>query len=183
MIFRILLLILTFLPLTGCDQFDPAIFKQGLFNQGQDKTSKKINNSERKKKTKTLPAVQVSTVKKRNLSYSATITGTLEANRSVKIFNQIEGLLIKLPFYEGDEVKKDQIIALLDKTLTQLELNKALVSEKQSSVNLNRITKLVPKNLVSQDELSQARTLLAIAKTETQKQNFHIQLLRHPSLD
>lgn len=158
MLLRLLFLILTFSLLIGCDQYWPAAFKATKVKQAK------------KKLHKPLPAVHVTNVKKRTLSFTAIITGTLEANRSVKIFNQIEGLLIKLPFYEGDLVKKNQIIALLDKTLTQLELNKAKVSEKQSFVNLNRIKKLIPKNLVSQDEVSQAETLLAIAKTETLKQ-------------
>jgi RND family efflux transporter MFP subunit len=170
MLIRLLFLILTFSLLMSCDQYWPTVFSQNIFNQLTGKQDKKNSAPKKKKPQKILPAVQITTVKKRSLSYSAVITGTLEANRSVKIFNQIEGLLIQLPFHEGDKVKKDQIIALLDKTLIQLELNKAKVSEKQSSVNLNRIKRLVPKNLVSQDELSQVKTLLAIAKTETQKQ-------------
>jgi membrane fusion protein, multidrug efflux system len=160
--FRFILLILTINLLIGCDQYWPAASKQ----KQPGKNTASVSN----KYPKVLPAVQTSTVKKRNLSFSAIITGTLEVNRDVKIFNQIEGLLIKLPFHEGDRVKKNQTIALLDKTLIQLELNKAIVTEKQSSLNLNRIKKLIPKNLVSEDEVSQAETLLALARNETKKQ-------------
>ncbi len=162
MLFRFIVLIVSISLLTGCDQFWPLASKQKPSDQMSDSLSKKA--------AKALPAVQMSTAKKRSLSFSAVISGTLEANRRVKIFNQIEGLLIKLPFHEGDRVKKNQIIASLDKTLMQLELNKAIVKEKQSSVNLNRIKKLIPKNLVSEDEVSQAETLLALARNETRKQ-------------
>ncbi|MFK5893699.1 MAG: efflux RND transporter periplasmic adaptor subunit, partial [Pseudomonadota bacterium] len=161
--FRFILLILTFLLLIGCEQYWP-------FATNQQQSKSQVANNKTKKLPKPLPVVHVSTVKKRNLSFSAIITGTLEAKRRVKIFNQIEGVLIKLPFYEGDRVKKNQNIALLDKTLVQLELNKAIVNEKQSSINLNRIKKLIPKNLVSQDEISQAKTLLSLARNETKKQ-------------
>ncbi len=147
--------------LTGCDQF--SFFSINKENNTQSKTDSK-------KRAKSLPIVVLSTVKNRKLSYSSIITGTLKAKRSVKVYNQIKGLLIDLPFYEGDKVKKGLVIARLDKTLIQLELNQAIVKEKQASVNLSRIKKLVPRNLVSEDEVSQSKTIYAIATHETKKQ-------------
>ncbi|MFK5984479.1 MAG: efflux RND transporter periplasmic adaptor subunit [Pseudomonadota bacterium] len=167
MLFRFLILLVFLLPLQSCDQF-----WQTLSNKESSlKNSKeKIAQTSNKRSQKSLPVVQVTTVKNRALSFSTTLTGTIEAKRQVKIFNQIEAVLIKLPFYEGQQVKNNQTIALLDKTLVQLEVDKAIVLEKQSSLNLNRIKKLIPKNLVSKDEVSQAETLYAIAKTERKKQ-------------
>ena len=158
----VLIVFISAFSLSGCDQFN-------LFSTHNKSSSEPKKLSKRSKRS--LPIVLLEQVQNRNLSYSSLITGTLQAKRSVKIYNQIKGLLIRLPFYEGDIVKKNQTIALLDKTMVQLELNKATVKEKQSSLNLNRIKKLVPKNLISKDELSQAKTLLALAVQETKKQS------------
>ncbi len=159
---RLTIILLSFLLLHSCDSSWENFFNDSIKKQ-------KNNASAIKKPSKILPIVHVSNVKNRALSFSTTIIGTIEAQRRVKIFNQIEGMLIKLPFHEGQYVKKNQTIAALDKTLIQLELDKALVLEKQSILNLNRIKKLIPKNLVSKDEVSQAETLAAIAKTGRQK--------------
>jgi|GEM_PF-4118129 len=80
-----------------------------------------------KKSKKRLPVVYSSVVKEQTLTTETTVTGTLEANRHVNVFNQSEGMLIKLPFREGDRVKKGQIIARLDDTLIKIDNRKAIV--------------------------------------------------------
>ncbi len=110
--------------------------------------------------------VEVDRAVRSSLSARFTITGTLEATREVQIFNQEIGTIIELPFSEGDRVKEGDKLARLDDALIRAQLDKATATHKQAEVDLNRLTKLIKRNLASQDEVAQARTALELARAE-----------------
>ncbi|PVV16429.1 MAG: efflux transporter periplasmic adaptor subunit [gamma proteobacterium symbiont of Ctena orbiculata] len=92
--------------------------------------------------------------------------GTLKPRQSVRIFNQEEGRVTELPFFEGDEVAKGVAIVILDEELLKAELEKALATAKQMQLNLKRQEELAKRLAVSQDDLAQARTDLRVAEAE-----------------
>ena len=119
-----------------------------------------------KKRKKTPHLVETAQANIKPISITKTLPGTLETIRSIKIFNQEEGLLIRLPYYEGDPVKKGDLLARLDDALVEADLNKARASLKQAELDLKRLKDLVPRRLASEDEIAKAKTAVDIAQSE-----------------
>src|SRR5574344_441731 len=106
-----------------------------------------------------------------DIQNSVTATGTIEPVTSVTVGTQVSGIVSKLYVDYNTVVKKGQIIAELDKTNLESELNtaKANLSSAQStlsyeSVNYNRYNTLYHKGLVSADDYDNA--LLSFKKAK-----------------
>jgi len=93
-------------------------------------------------------------------------TGTLRARREVKIHTQEDGQVIKLPYFEGDPVKKGAVVARLDDKLLLAQLARAQATLQQAEQDLNRTKNLFKKKLVSDEELNRAQTALEVAKAD-----------------
>ena len=100
------------------------------------------------------------------ISVKQTITGTLQAIRKVRIINQVQGLLTALPVYPGDIVKQGQVLVQLDDSLLKAEVKKAEATLNQAKVDYRRLKDLAPRNLASESEVAQARTLNDIAMAD-----------------
>ena len=137
------LLPLLLLLLTGCDQTQQAASR-----------------------TPTPTPVEVATVSRSPLIAHRILTGSLQAVTTVHIFNEEEGRIVELPFYEGDAIEQDAILARIDDRLIQAELNKAEATLKQAKVDVKRLDSLYRKKLASEDELARARTALELARAE-----------------
>ena len=93
-------------------------------------------------------------------------TGTLRARREVKIHNQEDGQIIKLPYYEGDAVKKGAVVARLDDKLLLAQLARAQATLQQAKQDLARTKNLFKKKLVSDEELNRTQTALEVARAD-----------------
>jgi len=102
----------------------------------------------------------------RELAYTLERTGSLKAKRRVQLYNQEEGRLVEIRFYEGDTVTKDELLIRLDDSLLKAELDKARATRRQAKENRNRIKTLQSKRMASDDERLQAVTNLLIATAE-----------------
>ncbi|HEV8538162.1 MAG TPA: efflux RND transporter periplasmic adaptor subunit [Bacteroidota bacterium] len=100
-----------------------------------------------------------------NLVVNVRATGTINPVQTVQVGSQVSGILLKIFVDFNSEVKKDQIIAIIDSTFlyasvkearANLERNQAQVNEAQRS--LRRATELFKKDLVSQADLDAAQT-------------------------
>lgn len=117
------------------------------------------------------------------LQNSVTATGTIEAVTSVTVGTQVSGIVNKLYVDYNSQVKKDQVIAELDKTnlLSELNTAKANMASAQSqlnyqSANMKRYQTLYQKGLVSADDYEnalltyrQAKEQVATAKEQVQR--------------
>ncbi len=110
--------------------------------------------------------VEIATVTRSPLIAHRILTGSLQAVTTVHIFNEEEGRIVELPFYEGDAVEKGAIIARIDDHLIQSELNKAKATLNQAEVDVKRIDSLFRKKLASEDELARTQTALELARAE-----------------
>ncbi|MCU0937411.1 MAG: efflux RND transporter periplasmic adaptor subunit [Gammaproteobacteria bacterium] len=94
-------------------------------------------------------------------------TGTLKARRLLRVFTQEEGRIITaLPFFEGDRVRKGDLVLRLDEALLKAQLDKAVASRQQADIDLKRLQGLTGRQLVSEDEIARARTAVEIARAE-----------------
>ncbi len=110
--------------------------------------------------------VELGTVRKAPMEAEQNLLGVLQAERHVRIFNQESGRIIALPFYPGDKVKKGSLLIQIDDRLLQSELDKTQATLAQAQLDLQRIKRLMPRKLASEEELTRARTALELAQAE-----------------
>jgi len=123
---------------------------------------------EQKKRSKSAHLVTTYTSQIRPLDTPSTRTGTLQALRKVRIFNQEEGKIISLPYFPGDNFKKDKVLVSIDGSLLRAQLDKARATRKQAEQDLRRTTSLVKKRLAAEDERARIETALTVAQSEEQ---------------
>src|SRR5947209_5237743 len=109
-----------------------------------------------------LPVVPVSQPVTRDVTDYVDFTGRTDAVDSVGIRARVTGYLVKIPFKEGAEVKKDDLLfeidprpyqAQLDQAKSQVALNQAQL--KLAKAVYARDVALANKNAISQQELEQ----------------------------
>lgn len=92
--------------------------------------------------------------------------GTLRHRRLVRIYSQEEGRVTALALFEGDAVEQGQTLVRTEDALLRAELDKARATEAQKRLDLERQEDLSRKRAVSEDEVAQARTALAVAEAD-----------------
>ena len=110
--------------------------------------------------------VMIATVEREALHAKNTIVGTLNNPRQIQIFNQEEGQIIHLPYYEGDRVTEGDVLVQLEADVIRAQLIKAVAERRQATLDLSRMEKLLARNATSQDEVARARTALELARAE-----------------
>jgi RND family efflux transporter MFP subunit len=93
-------------------------------------------------------------------------TGTLRARRIARIYNQEEGRISHLPYFESDRVKQGELLIRLEDDLLRAELAKAKATTRQARQDLARIENLVRKLAASEDEQARLRTRLEVAAAD-----------------
>jgi len=128
------------------------------------------DNSSSQKTSRKPSAQLIETVSasQQSVSIKQTITGTLQAARTVRIINQVPGLLTALPVYPGDRVIQDQTLVQLDDARLKSEVEKAKATLNQTKVDYRRLKDLAPRKLASDSEIAQAQTLNDIAIADLQ---------------
>jgi len=110
--------------------------------------------------------VETTIVTKQSLNTTAVYTGTLRARRIARIFTEEQGRITRLPYYEGDAVRKNALLVQLDDALLRAKLDKAIASHKYARINAQRYQKLSKQKIASADELSRALMEEKIASAE-----------------
>jgi len=124
-----------------------------------------LSPNTQKKKAK-LHLVESSLVDRSERGIVKRRTGTLRASYEVKIHNQEEGRIVSLPLYEGDRVKKGQVIAKLDDSLLRAQLKRIQANRRKAESDLTRIKSLRKEAFLSEEELIKVETELAVAKAD-----------------
>ncbi|MBT3012079.1 MAG: efflux RND transporter periplasmic adaptor subunit [Candidatus Thiodiazotropha sp. (ex Lucina aurantia)] len=144
----------------------PGITLLSLLLAGCSQSSTESAHGKQAKVEDKTHLVAVEVVELRTLGPVHERNGTLKPRQTVRIFNQEEGRITKLPFFEGDSVAEGETIVTLDEELLNSELEKAVATAKQMRLNLKRQEELSKRLAVSQDELAQAQTDLSVAEAE-----------------
>jgi membrane fusion protein (multidrug efflux system) len=118
----------------------------------------------KKDKKRPAHAVEIVTVSQQPMRIKRTLTGTLEAPRTVHVYSERAGRILRLPYSEGDLVAAGAELVRLDDALIRAELEMAVASRKQAELDLKRLQGLVPKKLATEDELARASTALDLAR-------------------
>jgi multidrug efflux system membrane fusion protein len=112
------------------------------------------------------PAMEVSvaTVPERDITEWDEYTGRLEAVESVEIRPQVSGYLQQVNFEEGRDVRKGDVLFIIDPRPFQAELDRvqaeverARTAAMLAETDLARVEKLVATRAVSQEEYDQRK--------------------------
>lgn len=115
--------------------------------------------------------VQTEKVAKRNITQLVTATGKIQSEIHVNISAEVSGEIVSLPFDEGDEVKKGDLIVKIkpDVYYPQIRQQQAAINVHESNLKaqdvalrkhqleLSRIKELYSKGLASQSDLDNAQ--------------------------
>jgi multidrug efflux system membrane fusion protein len=140
--------------------------------------------------------VTVAKVVKQSIPYEIDGTGTAEPLQTVAIVSQVGGLLTKVAFKEGEDVKEGQLLlqidprpyqAALDQAQGILERDKAQLAN--AELDLTRYEALVQKDYVTTQQYEQAKTAVVAgratvtsdqANVETARLNLQFAAIRSP---
>lgn len=144
------------------------------------------------------PAFPVSKPVQREVTSYVEFTGRTDAVEAVDVRPRVTGYLVRLPFKEGSEVKKGDILfeidprpyqAQLDQAVSQVALYKAQLKLAQTTYARDRAINVKVPGSVSQQELDQyraavdeaeARVKAAEASTEVYKLNIQFTKVTSP---
>ena len=87
---------------------------------------------------KRITPVEVALVKKGNLSLSLSLIGDIKGSEEVDVFPKAPGKLVEMKVKEGDRVKKDQVVALVDRDVDGLKFELAEVTSPVSGIVTKR---------------------------------------------
>ena len=86
------------------------------------------------KKKKPIHLVETTEVVLDSVGLVQNRTGTLISGREIKIFNQEEGAIKEMPFYEGDAVSQGDIVVRLDDKILRANLARAQATQNKAKL-------------------------------------------------
>ncbi len=132
-------------------------------NSAQTSTSKH-------REQQALHRVEVITAENKAVALTQTVSGTLEAVTRIRLYNEESARISKLPYHEGDYVKKGTLLIELDNELLKTDVAKARAAKEQAKLDLSRLKKLLPKKIATEEEVARAGTELDLAIAEEKRQ-------------
>ncbi len=114
---------------------------------------------------------EMAQVKKGQIVYAVSASGKIQPINTVSVGTQVSGIIEEVLADYNDEVKEDQILAKLDTSVLQENLNDAKArltlmqtKEKIEQLNYNRTKKLFDEKLIAKATLEEAEVALETAK-------------------
>ncbi|GGC00738.1 hemolysin secretion protein D [Marinobacterium zhoushanense] len=110
------------------------------------------------------------------------LPGVVKASREVELAFRVSGKLEQLPVKEGDRVQEKQLLAQLDATDFNIQLNARLAEYDQALADFERGQTLVQKNLIARADFDKLKAQYESAKAalESARQNVEYTSLRAP---
>jgi membrane fusion protein (multidrug efflux system) len=107
--------------------------------------------------------VEVADVKTEGVTDRFRAVGTIEAEETVRIVNEISAVVRELPFAEGQSVNAGAVLARLDDSDLHAESQRADALRDQARTNHQRVKQLFDQQAASQQELDDAASALKVA--------------------
>ena len=189
----LLLIVLIFFLFSGCEKPNSGSApsgKKGSEDQAKSYQKKEANNGEaasrgkpgKKRGSKKKTNVRVQKVALESLSIKSTYVGNLLPNQRVIMRSEIDGIVEKIYFSEGDEIVKNKKLVDISTKELGLKLKIAVADSKLADTNLKRDEKLAKNNLIPNAQLDQTRTFAerALLSRELAKISLNKSLITSP---
>lgn len=149
--------------------------------------------AEKRETTVTIPVVKLAAT---DTTLQHEYVADIQASRNVEIRAKVQGFIERILVDEGQEVKKGQPLFTINDAEFQTAVSKAraalsnaLAEEKAAELELNRIKRLVDKNIISKTEYelataklksAQSRVAAALSEEETARIRLSYTYIRSP---
>ena len=125
-------------------------------------------------------AVQVVAVEARRepIVETLSLVGSLLANEMVEVKSEIEGLIVALPFNEGQRVEKGDLLVQLDDSELSAALAEAESNFKLTQITFERNKELYGGKLVSQQEYDQSQAAFNVMRATVERRKSELKHTR-----
>jgi membrane fusion protein (multidrug efflux system) len=110
--------------------------------------------------------VEVATVERGPVADRFQTLGSIEAGDAITVVSEISGIVVKLPFGEGEPVRKGQPLAQLEDSELQAELHRAEAVRDQEKISHERIQAIVNEGAGSPQDLDDAAARFRVAEAD-----------------
>jgi membrane fusion protein (multidrug efflux system) len=100
--------------------------------------------------------VVLAEAKRQPIAETLALVGSLAANEIVEIKSETDGTIAEIPFHEGQEVKKGDLLIRLDESKLAASLAEAEANLKLNETTFERNKQLFQEKLISQQEYDQS---------------------------
>ena len=128
--------------------------KETKYEKPSDSRKKFSSVGKNQKKTN----VRIKQVNLESLSIQSTYVGYLLPNKRVLMRSEIDGVIEKIDFEEGDEITKGKRLVDISTKEHRLKLKIAITNSNLADINIKRDEKLAAQNLISNAQLDQTKT-------------------------
>jgi membrane fusion protein (multidrug efflux system) len=129
---------------------------------------KNANDNPAQKSGPNAMGVNVIVIQPKELDNSIFSNGTVLANEAVELRSEVSGRIRNISFSEGNRVNKgDLLVKIVDDDL-QAQLKKLTLQESLSKEDVQRKTKLLELDAISQEEFDQGQNQLLVIQAEIQ---------------
>lgn len=108
--------------------------------------------------------VEIADVKSEPITDHFRAVGTIDAEETVRIVNEIAGVVRELPFAEGQPLAEGALIARLDESELAAESERADALRDQANTNHERVRLLLEQRAASQQEMDDAASARKVAE-------------------
>jgi RND family efflux transporter MFP subunit len=136
---------------------------------------------EMRKQGGNLPTVKIEPVKRQRINAFLVLNGVVEPERKVEVYSRLSAYVKQIVKEEGDFVKKDDVLALLDDTeisfsyrQAEIQLEQAKLTLTDEEVNYERSKKLKETDMISDQDFQAAQANYNKARLDyqTKLENF-----------
>ena len=128
--------------------------KESKYKKPSDSRKKFSSVGKNQKKTN----VRIKQVNLESLSIQSTYVGYLLPNKRVLMRSEIDGVIEKIDFEEGDEITKGKRLVDISTKEHRLKLKIAITDSNLADINIKRDEKLAAQNLIPNAQLDQTKT-------------------------
>ena len=128
--------------------------KETKYKKSSDSRKNFLTTGKNHKKTN----VRIKQVNLESFSIKSTYVGYLLPNKRVLMRSEIDGVIEKIDFEEGDEITKGKRLVDISTKELRLKLKIAISDSNLADINFKRDEKLAVQNLISNAQLDQTRT-------------------------
>jgi membrane fusion protein (multidrug efflux system) len=108
--------------------------------------------------------VEVTQVKEQSVADKFEAVGTIEAIEEITVVSEIDAAVVNLPFEEGTQIKRGELIAQLDDNQLAAEVNRTDALFTQSQATYNRVKTIVDQKAGTPQDLDDALASLKVAE-------------------